>query len=109
MKPIVLPILAVFTIFVSGFLPLRDAAAEDKTCVFKADAKKVHITVWDEDSEEERQGKVPPAVLFSAINWPVMIGLMVTTIGPAKAVIPSGYPDILRQHLRARIELSHLP
>ena len=65
MKPIVLPLLAVFTIFVSGFLPLRDAAAEDKTCVFKADAKKVHITVWDEDSEEERQGKTFEGTLES--------------------------------------------
>ena len=35
-----------------------DAAAEDKNCTFKADAKKVHIIVWDEDSEEDRQGKI---------------------------------------------------
>lgn len=58
MKPTVLSLFAVFTIFVSGLFPFMDAAAEDKTCVFKADAKKVHITVWDEDSEEDRQGKI---------------------------------------------------
>ena len=65
MKPIVLPLLAVFTIFVSGLFPFRDAAAEDKTCVFKADAKKVHLTVWDEESEEERQGKTFEGTLES--------------------------------------------
>jgi hypothetical protein len=34
-----------------------DAAAEDKTCVFKADMKKVHLIVWDEDSDQDRQDK----------------------------------------------------
>ena len=57
MKPIVLALLAVFTLFISGFFPLMDAAAEDRTCVFKADAKKIHLTVWDEDSQEDRQDK----------------------------------------------------
>jgi hypothetical protein len=42
-----------------------DAAAEDKTCVFKADAKKIHLTVWDEDSEEDRQGKIFEGALES--------------------------------------------
>jgi len=58
MKTIILPLLAVFTILVAGLFPFMDAAAEDKTCVFKADANKVHITVWDEDSGEDRQGKI---------------------------------------------------
>ena len=54
---IFLSLLAVFTIFVSSFYPFLDAAAEDKSCVFKADARKVHIIVWDEDSGQDRQGK----------------------------------------------------
>jgi hypothetical protein len=58
MKQSVLSLLAVFTILFAGLVPFMDAAAEDKTCVFKADAKKVHITVWDEDSGEDRQGKI---------------------------------------------------
>ena len=57
MKSTVLSLFAIFTIFVSGLFPFMDAAAEDRSCVFKADAKKVHLTVWDEDSEEDRQGK----------------------------------------------------
>lgn len=57
MKPIILSLLAVFTIFVSGLFPVIEAGAADQSCVFKADAKKVHLTVWDEDSGEDRQGK----------------------------------------------------
>ena len=57
MKPIALPLLAVFTIFIGGLFPVMDAAAEDKTCVFKAHMKKVHLIVWDEDSDGDRQGK----------------------------------------------------
>ena len=57
MKSIVLPLLAVFTILINVFFPFMDAAAEDKTCIFKADASKVHIIVWDEDSGQDRQGK----------------------------------------------------
>ena len=57
MKPIALPVLAVFTIFISGLFLAVDAAAEDKTCVFKAHMKKVHLIVWDEDEGEDRQDK----------------------------------------------------
>ena len=57
MKSIVLPLLAVFMVLVSGLFPFMDAAAEDKTCVFKADTNKVHIIVWDEDSDQDRQDK----------------------------------------------------
>ena len=57
--------MAVFTIFVSGLFPFMDAAAEGKTCVFKADTKKVYITVWDEDSGEDRQGKIFEGALES--------------------------------------------
>jgi hypothetical protein len=50
--------LAVCTIVIAGLFPLCDAAADENTCTFKADANKVHITVWDEDSDQDRQGKI---------------------------------------------------
>ena len=31
---------------------------DENTCTLKADADKVHITVWDEDSGQDRQGKI---------------------------------------------------
>ena len=46
-----------FTMFIGGLFPATDAAAEDKSCVFKADTTKVYIIVWDEDSDQDRQGK----------------------------------------------------
>lgn len=58
MKSIPLILLPVFTILVAGLFPFLDAAADDKTCVLKADATKVYVTVWDEDSEEDRQDKI---------------------------------------------------
>ncbi len=58
MKSIPLILLSIFTILTTGLHPVLDAAAEDMTCIFKADAGKVHITVWDEDSEQDRQDKI---------------------------------------------------
>ena len=58
MKRIAVPILAVFAILIAGLFPLFDAAAGENTCTLKADANKVHIVVWDEDSEEDRQDKI---------------------------------------------------
>jgi hypothetical protein len=58
MKPIAITRVAVFSILIAGLFPSLDAAADDKTCTFKADADKVYITVWDEDSEQDRQGKI---------------------------------------------------
>ncbi len=58
MKPIAITRLAVFSILIAGLFPSFDAAADENTCTFKADAGKVHITVWDEDSGEDRQGKI---------------------------------------------------
>jgi len=57
MKIIVLLLLVGLTILIGSPLHVTDAAAADKSCVFKAEAEKVHLTVWDEDSEEDRQGK----------------------------------------------------
>jgi len=58
MKPLYLIRLSVFSILVAGLFPFLDAAADDKTCVLKADVAKVYVVVWDEDSEEERQDKI---------------------------------------------------
>ena len=58
MKSIPLILLTFFTISVSGLFPISDVTADDNSCTFKADAGKVHVTVWDEDSEEDRQDKI---------------------------------------------------
>ena len=58
MKPVSIIRLAVFSILIAGFFLFSGAAADENTCTFKADSNKVHITVWDEDSEEDRQGKI---------------------------------------------------
>ena len=51
-------ILAVLAILIASFFPFVAAVANDKTCRLVADETKVHVIVWDEDSEEERQGKI---------------------------------------------------
>lgn len=58
MKRFTIPILAIFIILVASFSPFVAADANDKTCTLKADAKKVHVTVWDEDSGQDRQGRI---------------------------------------------------
>ena len=58
MKQKSITILAVFAFLIASFFPLVAAVANDKTCTFKADATRVYVTVWDEDSEEERQGQI---------------------------------------------------
>ncbi len=58
MKRLFIPLLAAFAILIAGLLLSVDAAADDKTCTLKADANKAYLVVWDEDSEEDRQGKI---------------------------------------------------
>ena len=58
MKRMAVRILGVFTILIVGLILCFDAAADENTCTFKTDANKVHIIIWDEDSEEERQDKI---------------------------------------------------
>ena len=53
MKSIFLTILTVFVILIAGLFPLFDAAADDQTCVLKADTEDVHVYVEDEDDEGE--------------------------------------------------------
>jgi hypothetical protein len=58
MKSKFISILAVSAILFVGFFPFVAAMADDQTCTLIADAEKVRLTVWDEDAEEERQGKI---------------------------------------------------
>ena len=58
MKSKSIAIWTVLAILVASFLPFVAAVANDKTCTLKADAKKVHVTVWDEDSGQDRQDKI---------------------------------------------------
>ena len=54
-RPLIL--LTVFTVLAAGLFPSLNADADDKTCILKADDN-VHVVVWDEDSDEDRQGKI---------------------------------------------------
>ena len=58
MRNLYFPLLAVLTILFAGLFLFSDAAADENTCTFKADMNKVHITVWDEDSGQDRQDKI---------------------------------------------------
>ena len=58
MKRIVVAILGVFAILVASLFPFVNAAADENTCMIKADAGKVHVTVCDEDSGQDRQDKI---------------------------------------------------
>jgi len=58
MRSLYISLLAVIMIFFAGFIVSFDAIADENTCTFKADSNKVHLTVWDEDSEQDRQGKI---------------------------------------------------
>ena len=51
-------ILTVLSILIANLFLSFGAAADENTCTFKADADKVYLTVWDEDSEEDRKGKI---------------------------------------------------
>ena len=58
MKTISIPIFSAFITIIAGLFFSFDAAADENTCTLIADENKVHIVVWDEDSEEERQNKI---------------------------------------------------
>ena len=53
MKSKSIAIWTVVAILVTSFSPFGAAVANDKTCMLKADANKVHVTVWDEDSSQD--------------------------------------------------------
>ena len=58
MKSKSIAIWTVLAILIVSFFPFAAAVANDKTCTLKAVANKVHVTVWDEDSGQDRQGRV---------------------------------------------------
>ena len=58
MNRLLIPVLGVFAVIVAGFFPYADAMANDKTCMLKSLVDEVFVIVWDEDSGQDRQGKI---------------------------------------------------
>ena len=58
MNRLFIPVLSVFAVIFAGFFPYADAVATDKTCMLKSLVGEVFVTVWDEDSGQDRQGKI---------------------------------------------------
>lgn len=58
MKSKSITIWTALAILLASFSPFVAAIANDNVCTLKADANKVHVTVWDEDSDQDRQDKI---------------------------------------------------
>ena len=58
MKSISIPILSVFAFMSAIFFSYVDANANENTCMLKSLVDEVFVTVWDEDSGQDRQGKI---------------------------------------------------
>ena len=58
MKRFSISIIAFLASIIASLSPLIDAVADDTTCIIKADGRKVYLTVWDEDSDGDRQDKI---------------------------------------------------
>ena len=58
MKSKSIKIWTALAILLASFSPFVAAIANDNVCTLKADANKVHVTVWDEDSGQDRQGRI---------------------------------------------------
>ncbi len=58
MKPISVSKMVFLAIVATSLFAFVDAVADDKTCIIKADGRKVHLIVWDEDSDGDRQDKI---------------------------------------------------
>ena len=58
MKSISMPILGFFAFMAVIFLSYADADANENTCMLKSIVDEVFVTVWDEDSGQDRQGKI---------------------------------------------------
>ena len=61
-------VFTVFAVIFVGPFMFSDAVADENSCTFKAVAGKVHLRVWDEDSGEDRQGKIFEGWLESGEN-----------------------------------------
>ena len=53
-----MPIFYVFAMVAAVFLSFSDADANENTCMLKSIVDEVFVTVWDEDSGQDRQGKI---------------------------------------------------
>ena len=58
MKHMAISVFGVLVVLTTSFFANTDAAADDKTCMLKALVDEVFVTVWDEDSGQDRQGKI---------------------------------------------------
>ena len=58
MKSISIPILVVFAMVAAIFFSYADADANENTCLLKSLVDEVFVTVWDEDSGQDRQGMI---------------------------------------------------
>ena len=58
MKNIPLFKMAFFAIISLSILAIFNSVADANTCVLKSDISKVYITVWDDDSDGNRQDKI---------------------------------------------------
>lgn len=47
-----------FAIMVAVFFSYSDTDANENTCMLKSIVDEVFVTVWDEDSGQDRQGKI---------------------------------------------------
>ena len=58
MKRITLSKMTFLAIISISILPFFNVVADANTCVLKADMNKVYISVWDDDSDGDRQDKI---------------------------------------------------
>ena len=58
MRSLYFSLFAAFSILFAGFLWFSDAAADENTCIIKVDTDKIHLIVYDEDSDQDRQDKI---------------------------------------------------
>ena len=58
MKRIALSKITFIAIISLSIVPVFNVVADANTCVLKSDIAKVYITVWDDDSDGDRQDKI---------------------------------------------------
>ncbi len=58
MKRLSKSIISFLAVIIFSLSSLVNAVADDKTCFIKSDVSRVYVTVWDEDSDGDRQDKI---------------------------------------------------
>lgn len=58
MKRLSKSIISFLAMIIFSLSSLVNAVADDKTCFIKSDVSRVYLTVWDEDSDGDRQDKI---------------------------------------------------